>query len=145
MAFRQQMQVSVSQAELDLRIDIKRSELGQFLLPSDLVVIFTKPLTILHPEFVTKAMLQRGSQRLPFTKPDFLFCDSWHRPLGQVVPVYLDGPPHEKLGVMDRDDRIDSLWRQYGVEPLRFRYTPPLSEKRKTEIFEAIREALKFG
>jgi len=72
---------------------------------------------------------------LKVTTPDFL----WEK---QKLAVYLDGPPHLKSHVMERDEELRELLRQRGWRVLEFPYSPPLSESRLREIVEGIREAL---
>lgn len=137
------MKISPSKAEIDVRIEVQRRGLHKKMLPLETVVIFDshngKPyIHIAAHDRLTKIMLQRGSERLPFTVPDLLFG----RGVDQIVPVYLDGQPHEKAGVMNRDEKINRLWAERGIVPLRFPYKAPLNHVRKMEIVDNIQEAL---
>lgn len=76
-------------------------------------------------------MLQNGEKRYKFTSPDAL---------APLKPIYLDGPPHLRRGVKNRDDQIDALLKELDFEPVRFSYSPPLSNKRRAEICDAIEE-----
>lgn len=145
MSFRDRMKVSPSNAEISVRVEIaKRQGLAKKLLMSlGTVVIFDshkgKPyVRVAAAERVTKTSLQRGDERLPFTRPDFLFCSAH----GQLLPVYLDGQPHEKAGVMNRDEKINQLWGQCDIIPLRFRYRAPMSKQQEKEIVDEIEEQL---
>ena len=74
---------------------------------------------------------------LSSTVPDFWFPT-------QGVAVYLDGEAvHSSGKAVERDDRISDVLTKRGLKVLRFRYRPPLSQKRLDEIVEVIQEALK--
>ena len=137
------MQVSPSKAEIDVRIEVQKRGLHRKMLPMETVVIFDshngKPyIHIVAHDRLTKIMLQRGGTRLPFTVPDLLFGKG----IDPIVPVYLDGQPHEKAGVMNRDQKINQLWAERGIVPLRFPYKAPLSDVRKMEIVDVIEKEL---
>lgn len=139
------MQVSPSKAEFEVRIEVKRRGLHKKwpLWNMGTVVIFDhykgKPfLRIAARERVTKkSLVDAYGDRLPFTIPDLLFMTK-----NSDVPVYLDGPPHERGGVRARDERINKLWAERGRISLRFSYTPPLSQERKKEIVDTIEKEL---
>lgn len=145
MSFRERMRVSPSKADLDVRIEVKRRKHWgpTNLCPMGRVVIFAhhkgKPYYRIVPrERVTKKSLTDAyGDRLPFTIPDLLFMTRQ-----RDLPVYLDGPPHERSGVQARDERINKLWAERGVIPLRFSYKPPLSKERKMEIVDVIEKEL---
>ena len=59
-----------------------------------------------------------------------------------LVCLYLDGPPHLKDKVMERDSELRELLRGLGWRVLEFPYTPPLSDARLKEITTSIQEAL---
>lgn len=145
MSFRERMQVSPSKAEIDVRIEIKRRGLDKKtpLWAMGTVVIFDhykgKPYIRIaaHERVTKKSLLDAYGDRFPFTIPDLLFMTK-----NSDVPVYLDGPPHERTGVQARDERINREWAERGKIPLRFSYSPPLTQKRKKEIVDEIEEAL---
>lgn len=58
------------------------------------------------------------------------------------IAIYLDGPPHLKGHVQDRDEKITERLQKKGLKVLRFSYTPPISDQRLDEIVQAIKEAL---
>lgn len=128
--FRARMRVSPSQAEIDVRIELQHRHLHPF---TDKVVIFGDTLTVTSKYLVTEKMLQDDDKRRRFTIPDFLF-------LNPILPVYIDGAPHMRQGVMKRDEEINELWIEHKIQPLRFSYQGKLSIIRRLDICNVIEE-----
>jgi very-short-patch-repair endonuclease len=60
------------------------------------------------------------------------------------VVVYLDGEEvHSSENAQLRDERIDDKLARKGIRVMRFRYRPPLSQKRLNEILLVIEEVSK--
>lgn len=72
---------------------------------------------------------------LKFTIPDFFFPDA-------RLCVYLDGKPHEKPNVAERDEEINRLLEEQGYRVIRYRYNPPLTKEQFNEILEMVKIAL---
>lgn len=85
---------------------------------------------------LTNGMFRDVEICLEKTIPDFYWPD-------KRLPVYLDGPVHEKERQRLKDELIDEKLRRMGLRPLRIPYKPPLSKRRLNEILDQIEEALK--
>ena len=95
----------------------------------------TKMFVALQERNLTKGMLTDFEIPLLTTVPDFFWVE-------ERVACYLDGEQvHSSIKAEARDDRIRAPEKR-GVKVLRFRYTPPLSLKRLSEIVAEIQEAL---
>ena len=84
---------------------------------------------------LTRGMFRDVEICLEITIPDFHWPD-------KGLPVYLDGPVHERERQRLRDELIDDKLRRRGLRPLRIPYRPPLSERRLSEVLNQIKEAL---
>lgn len=113
MAFTERMKVEHSLAQIILRIEMQKRGLHKRMAPLNSVIIFNAhPIQIAREERVTKDMIKKR-YILQFTKPDLLFA-------AERFPFYLDGPPHRRRGVKNRDDTIDQELLSMGFAPLRF-------------------------
>ncbi|MEM2612305.1 MAG: DUF559 domain-containing protein [Thermoproteota archaeon] len=72
---------------------------------------------------------------LKFTIPDFYFPE--HK-----LCVYLDGTPHERKKVLERDEEITRLLEEQGYKVIRYQYTPPLTAEQMNEILEIVKRVL---
>ena len=94
-----------------------------------------KLLTALQREGLMRDCSYQEVIVLKATVPDF--C--WRK---YKLVAYLDGPPHLKDRVMERDAELRELLRGLGWRVLEFPYVPPLSDSRLKEITTSIQEAL---
>ena len=138
MAFRTRMRISPSKAEIAVRIELHRRGLKPL---TDMVCIFTEPMRIMTKENVTMEMLKNHPR---FTVPDFLFMPVSLSDSRRILPVYLDGAPHKRRGVLKRDEEINDLWQSNGVEPLRYAYKGSLSLVGKREVCNLIEKRLSY-
>lgn len=112
MAFRERMKVEHSMAEIILRIEMQKRRLHKRMSPINTVVFLdVRKIQIAAEERVTKSMIKK-TFKVQFTKPDLLFPK-------EKFPVYLDGPPHLRRGVKNRDDAIDHALLKLGFAPFR--------------------------
>lgn len=131
------MQVSVSNAEMLLDIELVNRELDDYCFRGYLIFLD-------NGEIMAKEKVKTEEvRRRPWTLPDKLFIlpymnESTHRPL----PVYLDGSVHRRRGVKNRDDKIDNALHKLGFKPLRFSYGEHLSGKYLKEICDTIEDEL---
>ena len=96
----------------------------------------TKMFVALQERNLTKGMLTDFEIPLLTTVPDFFWVE-------ERVACYLDGEQvHSSIKAEARDDRITEALKKRGVKVLRFRYRPPLSRKRLSEIVAEIQEVL---
>lgn len=134
--FRERMKVGISKAEDQLDIELQNRHLLQYCLSKGTTIIFhgKGKYTITPAEKLTREMVANSKG---FTIPDrILQKDS------KTEPMYLDGEVHEKRGVKNRDERIDSLLESCGLEPHRFAYKGRLSKRRLKEICDKIEEVV---
>lgn len=73
---------------------------------------------------------------LKFTIPDFFFPEA-------RLCVYLDGTPHERIKVSERDEEITRLLEEQGFRVIRYPYKPPLTKEQMEEIYELVMKYLK--
>ncbi|TET28303.1 MAG: hypothetical protein E3J73_01120 [Candidatus Bathyarchaeum sp.] len=133
MSFRERMQVGTSAAEIAVLIRLQKMHLIELMHPLGTTIVFIGGGAIFYEkECLPRQVIQKCQG---FTVPDFPFLDA-------KMPTYLDGPPHLKKGVMNRDYGIDTKLRQVGLLPLRFAYKPKLSEERLQEICDTIKTLL---
>lgn len=133
--WRDRLRQNPSNAEVTVRIELQKRHLLHLLKPEGTVILFRKKgIKILSKEQVTKKIVEAAQG---FTVPDFLACTR-----NGVYPWYLDGPPHERNGVKNRDERINRTLRFYGVEPERISYTPPLPDYKLHQICDHIQKVL---
>jgi len=138
MAFRTRMRQSPSKAEIAVRIELHRRGLKPL---TDMVCIFTEPMTITSKDNVTTDMLKNHPK---FTVPDFLFMPVTLSDSRRILPVYLDGAPHKRRGVLKRDEEINEKWLENDVEPLRYAYKGKLSLGGKEEVCNLIEKRLSY-
>lgn len=137
MSFRDRMSTGDPRMEEFVHIEItRRPKLLERLRARNTVIILVDPPVLIPQERVTKQMLGRDGERVPFTVPDFIFDQ-----LPWPLPVYLDGPPHKRRGPKNRDDKIDELLRKAGFDPLRLPYSRP-SENKARIMVDKIEERL---
>jgi len=72
---------------------------------------------------------------LKYTIPDFYFPQA-------KLCVYLDGAPHDRKKVSQRDEEITRLLDEAGYTVLRIPYTPPLSKEDMERILAEIKKFL---
>ena len=144
MSFRDRMRVETSNAEVKVLIRLQQMDLIQKMHPLGTTILFMETAvnkttvsieaSFYNREDVTVTLLSRAQG---FTIPDFPF-------LKDKLPTYLDGPVHKRSSIADRDDRINKMLRRSGLDPLRFAYNPPLSNKRLEQICIAIQRNLEL-
>lgn len=133
--WRERLNVKVSNAELQVKIELQNRHLLRHLESEGTVILFTEEgIEFVAKEKFTKKMVEESEG---LTIPDFLP----KRRYG-IHPFYLDGPPHKRNGVRERDERIDETLRSYGVDPTRFSYTPPLPKYLRNQICDRIEGVL---
>lgn len=129
------MRVETSNAEVKVLIRLQQMELIQRMHALGTTIVFVDGQAQFYDrEDVTVTLLSRAQG---FTIPDFPF-------LKDKLPTYLDGPVHKRSRIADRDDRINKMLRAAGLDPLRFAYNPPLSNKRLEQICIAIQRNLEL-
>ena len=90
---------------------------------------------------LTRGMFRNVDICLQKTTPDYY----WKQGVVRIgLPVYLDGPFHEKERQRLKDELIDEMLRKRGLRPLRIPYKPPLSDRRLNEILDLIEETLRL-
>jgi len=119
MSFRDWMKVSVSNAEIQLFVELQRRGLTR------------------HLETQKGFSFIREVDGVLGTIIDFF----WNHPYNYAV--YLDGPHHKKYAHERRDDLITEALERRGIRVDRFDYTPPLRKRRLKEIADQIEETLK--
>lgn len=122
--YKERMQTNSPRAEEQLDIELQNRKLLRYCHSKGTTILFfgNGKFLIVPKEKMLKGMI---SQCDGFTIPDRIIKD---------IPIYLDGEPHLKRGVKNRDDRIDKKLRDCGLEPQRFSYKGKLSKQRLDEI-----------
>jgi len=130
--FRERMQTNFPKAELQFDIELQHRRLLRHCLSKGTTIIFYRNghYMVVPKEEVTRTMLRECEG---FTVPDRII---------NGIPVYLDGEPHLKRGVKNRDDRIDKLLESCGLMAHRFPYRGRLSKHRLMEICNQIERRL---
>ena len=116
MSWRNRLRVSPSKAEIDVLLGLEDRGL-------------------------TRGMFRNVEICLQKTTPDYLWKEGFVR---KGLPVYLDGPPHEKERQRLKDELIDEMLCKMGLHPLRIPYKSPLSDRRLNEILDLIEETLRL-
>ena len=135
MSFRDRMRVGTSAAEVKVLIELQHRDIIDRMHPLGTTILFIGGEAVFYNrEDVTLTLLSKAEG---FTIPDFPF-------LNDKMPTYLDGPVHKRSCIADRDAYIDRMLRTAGLDPLRFGYNPPLSNKRLQEVCNSIQRNLEL-
>lgn len=130
MAFRARMRVKNPAGEDKVLIELQRRGLIEKMNQRGTIILFydatPEKARIVQKEKFTREM---AAECDALTIPDFPF-------LHYGFAGYLDGPPHKRRGVKNRDDEINRRLDAAGIKPLRFPYKPPLSDKLCREIVD---------
>lgn len=118
MTWKQRMQVPVSQAELDVFIELQRRGLTDHLE--------TNKGFEFNPE----------QDRVHGTVPDLYYNHPYR------YAVFLDGEKVHRGNRLDKDELITKALERRGIRVDRFRYRVPLPKYRKMEICDKIEGAL---
>lgn len=144
MTWRDRMNVSESNAEIQLKIMLqhrrllRRTEKG-IIMPSNTVIVFKDDGYDLIDKYqFTLAMAEKHD----FTVPDLIVLRMLKQMIEEVVPFYLDGPPHLRNGVRERDERIDAELISRGIKPRRFPYVPKISKRLLNQICDEVEELM---
>lgn len=144
MSWRDRLRVSESNAEIDLTIMLQSrglltpTEKG-CVMPSSTVIVFKdETYDLVDKHQFTLAM----AQKYQFTIPDRIVLRFIKGIIREVVPFYLDGPPHQRNGVRERDERINAELISRGVKPRRFSYVPKISKRLLTQIADEVQELM---
>jgi len=133
MNFRERMRTGFPRAEEQLDIELQRRKLLRHCHPKGTTIVFHNDgsYSVVTKEELTREMIEDCKG---FTIPDRIV---------ETEPVYLDGEPHLKFGVKNRDDKIDLLLESCGLTAHRFPYRGRLSKQRLNEICNEIQELVK--
>jgi len=131
MSFRERMQTKKPNAEEDLQIELQNRRLLDHVYNKNTSIVFMgngKYLVV--PEERLTFKLINSSEG--FTVPDTILRKD-------DTSFYLDGPPHLRVGVKNRDDRINGKLESCDIDYHRYPYTV-LSNKQLNEICNEIQE-----
>ena len=132
--FQDTMRQNPSAGELAVRCRLE--SMGIHLQYDRVILFFADEYKVFPKDIVTNAMLKQAEG---FTLPDAWSPD-------KKIPIYLDGPVHEKRGRRNKDDGIDAKLKNRGIAALRFPFKPSgrrgIAEWRLAEICGEIREAV---
>jgi len=135
MSFRDRMQTNKPKAEETLQIELQNRQLLQHFYNKNTAIVFTgNGQYLIVPEERLTFQLINSSEG--FTVPD-------HIARKDDQPIYLDGPPHLKFGVKNRDNRINRKLESCSLVFHRFPYKGRLSKQRLNEICTEIQEMVK--
>lgn len=144
MSWRDRMHVSESKAEIKFKIMLqhrrllRRTQKGM-IMPSNTVIVFKDDgYDLVNKHQFTVAMAEKHD----FTIPDLIVLRMLQNMVEEVVPFYLDGPPHETDGSRERDERINAELISRGIKPRRFKYVPEISKRRLEQICNEVEELM---
>lgn len=118
LGWKEQMAPLHSNAEWRIFDALKRAGLRSLLMDETLIL---------------KRTLDDDEVEFP-TYPDFYYRKTGN----EIFLVYLDGPPHLKRCVEQRDDVVNAALDRAGIKYKRYPYKAPLSDKRFKEIVDDV-------
>lgn len=134
MSFRERMAVGTSQAEDFVHAELQNRGDGHRIERNKIMVLFEDGTYAVVDSLTEKQIQRLRELNIPYTAPDLL--------IDYEKPVYLDGPPHKKRGVKNRDDKIDAALRKCGITPHRYSFKSSQQRRRLLEICDEIEKIL---